>query len=100
MIVSLARPSENDDLTSIILPEANVLSSVIILRSTNGKGNCLLMPYIDYGLCVGCGACAEAYPRFFIMRDDKAWFVNHEQFVLEENRGIEYVCPFHAIRIE
>ncbi len=72
----------------------------IMLRSENERGDRILMLYIDYGLCVGCGACAEAYPRFFIMRDEKAWFVNHEQFVLEENRGIEYVCPFHAITIE
>lgn len=59
-----------------------------------------MIPYIDYSLCVGCGACAEAYPLFFEMRDEKAWFINYEQFVLEDNKGIEYICSFHAIRIE
>jgi ferredoxin len=64
------------------------------------KRNRHLIPYIDYGLCVGCGACAEMYPLFFVVRDEKAWFINHEKFVLEENKGVEYVCPFGAIRIE
>ena len=30
---------------------------------------------IDYGLCQGCGGCAEAFPQFFEMRDDKAWVI-------------------------
>ncbi len=64
------------------------------------KSDRILRPFIDYSLCVGCGGCAEAYPGFFVIRDEKAWFINYEQFVLEENRGVEYICPFGAIRIE
>jgi ferredoxin len=49
---------------------------------------------------VGCGVCAETYPVFFVMHGEKAWFINYERFVLEENKGIEFICPFGAIRTE
>ena len=55
---------------------------------------------IDYGLCEGCGGCAEAYPQFFEMRDDKAWIINDDKFVFEENRDIVKVCPYYAISVE
>jgi len=35
-----------------------------------------MVPNIDYSLCEGCGGCAEAYPQFFEMRDEKAWIIN------------------------
>jgi len=59
-----------------------------------------LIPYIDYSLCTGCGACAELYPRFFIMRDDLPWLINYEEFTLEEHKGIVNCCPFRAIKLE
>jgi ferredoxin len=59
-----------------------------------------MIPFIDYSLCEGCGACAEVYPIFFEMRDEKAWFINYEKFVYEEHRNIINVCPFRAIRLE
>ena len=59
-----------------------------------------MIPYIDYSLCEGCCACAELYPLFFEMRDEKAWLINHEKFIFEEHRGVVYVCPFRAISIE
>ncbi|MCL4475972.1 MAG: ferredoxin [Nitrospirae bacterium] len=55
---------------------------------------------MDYSLCTGCGACAELFPLFFMMRDEKAWVINHEKFVLEEHKGVVYACPFGAITIE
>lgn len=55
---------------------------------------------IDYSLCQGCGGCAEAYPQFFEMRDDKAWVINAEKFISEEQEGILTVCPYYAITIE
>jgi len=35
-----------------------------------------------------------------MMRDEKAWVINHEKFVLEEHKGVLYTCPFGAITIE
>lgn len=59
----------------------------------------MMVPNIDYGLCQGCGGCAEAYPRFFEMRDDKAWVVNVDAFHAEEHPGILLVCPYYAITL-
>ena len=59
-----------------------------------------MIPYIDYSKCVGCGACAELFPLFFTMKDDKAWFINYEKFVFEEHRNIAHCCPFRAITVE
>ena len=58
------------------------------------------MLYIDYSLCTCCGACAELYPFFFEMKNDKPWFINHEKFVFEEDKGIIDCCPFRAIIFE
>jgi ferredoxin len=58
-----------------------------------------LLLSIDYGLCKGCGACAELYPLFFVMRDDKAWVINYEKFIFEEYKNVIYACPFYAIEI-
>jgi len=49
---------------------------------------------------VGCGACAEIHPSFFIIRDEKAWLLNHEQFIPEEHGDLVFSCPFRAITIE
>ncbi len=59
-----------------------------------------VIPNVDFGLCVGCGACAELYPLFFEMRDEKAWVINPEKFIYEEHKGVVAVCPFGAITIE
>ena len=59
-----------------------------------------MIPYIDYSLCTGCGACAELYPLFFMIRDDRAWVINHEKFLAAEQRGVVYACPFGAITLE
>jgi ferredoxin len=67
---------------------------------TNRRKGKLLLPTIDYSLCAGCGACAELYPQFFEIRDDKAWFINHEQFIMDKHKGVVGCCPFRAISIE
>ncbi len=55
---------------------------------------------IDYRLCRGCGGCAEAYPRFFEMRDEKAWVINTDKFNAEELEGVLTICPYYAISSE
>jgi ferredoxin len=55
---------------------------------------------IDYGLCAGCGACAERYPLFFELRDEKAWIINYDQFHAEEHKDLPSICPYRAITLE
>ncbi len=55
---------------------------------------------IDYGKCEGCGGCAEAFPQFFEMREEKAWVINADKFVLAENKGVATICPFYAISVD
>lgn len=55
---------------------------------------------IDYGLCRGCGGCAEGFPQFFEMRDEKAWIINAERFDGIRDKGVMTVCPYYAISIE
>ena len=59
-----------------------------------------MIPYIDYSVCTGCGACAELYPLFFVIRDDKAWVINYEKFSIAKHSGVLYACPFGAITVE
>jgi ferredoxin len=64
------------------------------------KARSVMFLNIDYSLCQGCGGCAEAYPMFFEMRDDKAWVINADKFKAEEHKDILLVCPYYAISIE
>jgi len=59
-----------------------------------------MVPNIDYGLCEGCGGCAEAFPQFFEMREEKAWVINAEAFSENPDWGILTICPYYAITIE
>ncbi len=60
----------------------------------------MIVPNIDYGLCRGCGGCAEAYPQFFALRDGKAWVINARTFVADAHKGVLAICPYYAISIE
>jgi len=35
-----------------------------------------------------------------MMKDEKAWVINHEKFTVEEHSKVVYCCPFGAITIE
>ena len=59
-----------------------------------------MVPFIDYGLCTGCEACAEVFPDLFEMRDERAWVRNVERFDPEKHPGVVQVCPFGAISLE
>jgi len=56
-----------------------------------------LIPYIDYGLCEGCEACAEVFPDLFEMRDEKAWVINADSFDQEKHPDVVQACPFGTI---
>ena len=58
------------------------------------------IPFIDYSLCVGCGACSETFPALFVLHDDRAWVQNHESFDPEDGDRIIAVCIYGAISIE
>jgi len=58
-----------------------------------------MIPYIDYSSCTGCGACAALYPEFFVMRDEKPWFINYEAFSVEIHKKVIFSCPFRAISL-
>jgi hypothetical protein len=34
------------------------------------------------------------------MRDEKAWVINYEKFIVKEHKGVVGACPFGAITIE
>jgi len=59
-----------------------------------------MTPIVDYGLCEGCGACAEVYPMFFELREEKAWAINVDKFRVEEHPDVPVICPYRAISIE
>jgi len=59
-----------------------------------------MVPNIDYSLCQGCGGCADAFPRFFEMRGERAWVINAEHFDSGLRDAILHVCPYYAISFE
>ena len=56
-------------------------------------------PNIDYSLCTGCGGCADAFPRIFEIREEKAWVVHPEAYEPAMRERVMTVCPFYAISI-
>lgn len=59
-----------------------------------------MKPYIDYSLCVGCGACAEMLPGFFEMRGERAWVINFEEFDEKKHAEVVTACIYGAISLE
>ena len=64
------------------------------------KKTAVLLLNIDYALCQGCGGCAEAFPLYFELRDDKAWIINPDSFLAKYKDGVLHICPYYAISIE
>jgi ferredoxin len=64
------------------------------------KKRVILLLNIDYALCQGCGGCAEAFPQYFEIRDDKAWIINADKFSAKDRDGVLHVCPYYAISVE
>lgn len=59
-----------------------------------------LIPFIDYSLCKGCGACAEIYPVLFVMREEKAWVIGDKGIDEMYHAKIAHLCAFGAISFE
>ena len=55
---------------------------------------------IDYSLCEGCGGCAEAFPNYFEMHEERAWVKKSSKFREEDRQGVMTICPYYAISIE
>jgi ferredoxin len=68
-------------------------------KPTSKKKVALLLN-IDYALCQGCGGCAEAFPQYFELRDDKAWIINADKFSSKDTDAVLHACPYYAISIE
>jgi len=58
------------------------------------------IPFIDYALCVGCGACAEAFPEVFVIRDGLAWVLDSEGLHMQNLDNMVNICIYGAISIE
>jgi ferredoxin len=75
--------------------------SVAAVSNSHGKEARLSMTLnVDYGLCQGCGGCAEAYPELFVMRGEKAWVINPGKFDPLKHKGVLSICPYYAITLE
>lgn len=55
---------------------------------------------IDYSLCRGCGGCAEAYPRLFEMREERAWVLAGGVYAPVRDKGVLRICPYYAISVD
>lgn len=59
-----------------------------------------MIPYIDYSLCVGCGACVELYPEIFFLRNGHAWVQNTDDFDQGMSEDVIKTCIYGAISVE
>ncbi|MBU0479898.1 MAG: ferredoxin [Proteobacteria bacterium] len=57
-------------------------------------------PEVDYGLCIGCGFCAEQCPEVFELRDEKAWVIDGGSCDSCDCEEVISTCPVHAISWE
>jgi ferredoxin len=56
------------------------------------------IPVVDKDLCIGCGACIEACPQVFELKDDdKASVVHPEKCSVCDCQGAIDICPVMAI---
>ncbi len=57
------------------------------------------IPIVDQEACIGCGACIDACPEVFELRDDqKAYVINSEKCGTCNCQEAIDICPVTAIR--
>ena len=55
-------------------------------------------PVVDKELCIGCGACVDACPEVFELRDDeKAYVIAPEKCSTCDCESTVDICPVQAI---
>ena len=54
-------------------------------------------PVVDQELCIGCGACADACPEVFELKDEKAYVIAPEKCNACECEQTVDICPVQAI---
>ncbi len=58
-------------------------------------------PFIDYGLCTGCGTCEALCPDVFQMKDDgKAYVINEDGCDACNCQDAVDSCPEQAITMQ
>jgi ferredoxin len=55
------------------------------------------IPIVDEDTCIGCGACIDACPEVFELRDEKAVVVNADKCSTCDCQEAIDICPVTAI---
>lgn len=55
------------------------------------------VPVVDQDTCIGCGACIEACPGVFELKDEKAFVVNPDKCSTCNCQEAIDICPVTAI---
>jgi len=59
----------------------------------------ILTPFVDISTCNGCGACAEIFPAYFELRDDRGWVTGCASDPALTIEHFVNVCPRRAISV-
>jgi ferredoxin len=57
-------------------------------------------PVVDADICIGCGACVDACPQVFEMKDDKAVVVGADKCDTCDCNEAVTICPVEAISMK
>ncbi len=56
-------------------------------------------PVVDQELCIGCGACADACPEVFELKDEKAYVIATDKCNNCNCEETVDICPVQGISI-
>jgi ferredoxin len=55
------------------------------------------IPVVDQDTCIGCGACIDACPEVFELRDEKAIVISPDKCAACDCQEAVDICPVTAI---